>query len=168
MEILMRILVIIFEILYYSLFMKFSRKEGEFWKYILLFAFVSIVLFFTSSFNIYSYIIFMAITIVGLKKISKTSLYDMFVIFAMLLIKLLIEMIFAFTLPLIISNINVCKILLGIVKVLILILVKNKMNFIYLKLKKLWDNNNFYIRYLFTVFMFLYVISACVFIINYS
>ena len=45
----LNILVLIFEVLYYSMFMYYAKGEGKFWKYILLFSIVSI---FTGIFNI--------------------------------------------------------------------------------------------------------------------
>lgn len=167
MALFLRVFVIIFEILYYSLFMKFARKDGNLLKYIILFTMISIVLFFVSSFNIYAYLVFMILSLIGLKVIGKTSLYDMFIIFIMLLFKLVIEIVFAFSLNYFIVDINVCKILLGLIKVGTVLIIHNKLNILYIKLKECWFNNNFYIRYLFSVFMFIYIISACLFLINF-
>ena len=166
----MRILVIIFEILYYSLFMKFSRKEGKFWKYILLFTFIQLFFFFVTSNFFISYMLLILMILFGIKYVIKieTSLYDMMIIFIMLLFKLMIEFVFALTLPLLIENINVCKLILGFIKIIILLIIGRKMNPLYSKLKIMWNNNNFYIRYSFTVFMFLYVIFTCIFLIKMS
>lgn len=167
MGLFLRITVIIFEILYYSLFMKFARKQGNFWKYLLLFTVISIVLFFISSFNIYAYLVFMVISLFGLKLIGKTSLYDMFIIFIMILFKLLIELLFAFSLNYFIPDINLCKVLLGLIKTMIVITINDRFNILYTKLKACWSKNNFYIRYLFSIFMFIYIISACLFLIEF-
>lgn len=167
MGLFLRILVIVFEILYYSLFMKFARKQGNFWKYLLLFTVISIVLFFISSFNIYAYLVFMVLSLFGLKLIGKTSLYDMFIIFIMILFKLLIELLCAFPLNSLIPDINTCKIILGLIKVNTIMLIGNRFNILYNKLKTYWSKNNFYIRYLFSIFMFIYIISACLFLINF-
>ena len=168
MELLVYIIVLIFEILYYTLFMKFARKDGKFWKYLILFIIVNGTLFFTGSLNIYAYLVFMIITLLGMKRIGKISLYDMFVIFAMLLFKLFIELIIALPMNFLISNIDICKITVGIIKVLIVLIIRNKLSVIYNKLKSYWNKNNFYIRYLFSILMFIYVISACLFLINFS
>lgn len=170
MEILTRILVIIFEILYYSLFMKFSRKEGKFWKYILLFTFIQVFFFFVTSNFFISYMLLILMILFGIKYVIKieTSLYDMMIIFIMLLFKLIIEFVFALTLPLLIENINLCKLILGFIKIIILLIISRKMNPLYSKLKIMWNNNNFYIRYSFTIFMFLYVIFTCIFLIKMS
>lgn len=167
MGLFLRILVIVFEILYYSLFMKFARKQGNFWKYLLLFTVISIVLFFISSFNIYAYLVFMVLSLFGLKLIGKTSLYDMFIIFIMILFKLLIELLYAFPLNSLIPDINTCKIILGLIKVNTIMLIGNRFSILYNKLKTYWSKNNFYIRYLFSIFMFIYIISACLFLINF-
>ena len=54
----MHIIVLLFEVLYYSMFMKFARKEGKFWRYLLLFSLITIVLIFTGTGNLYVYLIF--------------------------------------------------------------------------------------------------------------
>lgn len=162
------IIVLIFEIFYYSLFMKFCRNDNKFWKYLLMFTIVNFILFFTGSLNIYAYLLFMILTMTGLKFIGKVTLYDMFVSFIMLLFKLFIELSFAYLLNYFIVNIEICKILLGIIKVMIIIIINKKLNVLYLKMKKYWNDNNFYLRYLFSILMFIYTISACIFLINIS
>lgn len=164
----LHIIVLIFEVLYYSMFMKFARKEGKFWKYLLLFSLITVILFIFNTNNLYVYLMFILLALYGLKYIVnvKISLYDMFVIFIMLILKLIIETPIYFVLYKYV-NIYINGIITGLIKFLILFLLKDKLNIVYINLKKKWDNNNFYIRYIFSIFMFLYCIFSCLFIIFY-
>lgn len=148
--------------------MKYARKEGSFYSYLFLFIIINILLMLTGSLNIYAYLIFMITSTFGLKIIGKTSLFDMFMIFLMLLFKLFIELLFAFELNFFIPNIDICKIILGLIKVGVIIYINNRLNIIYNKLKEKWNKNNFYIRYIFSTLMFIYIISACLFLINFG
>lgn len=162
------IIVLIAEVLYYSMFMKFARKQGKFWKYIITFIINTILVFIFNSMNILSYLVFIMFTLFALKYIIKikTSLFDMLVIFAMMLLKVLIEtptyMIFGNM-----FNIYVIGLIYSLIKIGLMLLLRNKLNILYKKLKKKWDNNNFYIRYIFTILMFAYSIISCIFIILY-
>lgn len=168
MELLLNIIVLVFEILYYSLFMKFSRKEGKFWKYILTFTLITIFFWFVGTNKIYSYLLLIFTILYGLKFIVKikVSLYDMLIIFIMLLFKVFIEtpifMLFYNFL-----SIYIIGLIYSILKIIILNLLKNKLNTMYKVLKIKWDNNNFYIRYIFTVFLFSYTIISSIFIVLY-
>lgn len=44
MAILLNAIVLIFEVLYYSMFMYFSKKEGKFWKYIVSFTIITLII----------------------------------------------------------------------------------------------------------------------------
>lgn len=168
MDILMNIIVLIFEVLYYSMFMKFARKEGKFWKYLLLFSLITIVLIFTGTGNLYVYLIFVLLTLYGLKYIvkTKTSLYDMFIIYIMLFVKLIIELAVSyFVYFLIINNTLIVTSVFAVIKIIVLLIMKNKMNLIYNRLKLKWDKNNFYIRYIFVVMNFLYIIGIAIYIL---
>ena len=136
----LHIIVLIFEILYYSMFMKFTKKEGKFWKYLLLFTLITIILFIFNTNNLYVYLIFILLALYGLKYIVnvKISLYDMFVIFTMLILKLIIETPIYFILYKYV-NIYINGIITGLIKFLILFLLKDKLNIVYINLKKKWD-----------------------------
>ena len=164
----LHIIVLLFEVLYYSMFMKFARKEGKFWRYLLLFSLITIFFYFFNTNNLYSYLMLILMILYGIKYIAnvKISLYDMFVIFIMLILKLIIETPIYFVLYKYV-NIYINGIITGLIKFLILFLLKDKLNIVYINLKKKWDNNNFYIRYIFSIFMFLYCIFSCLFIIFY-
>lgn len=163
----LHIIVLIFEVLYYSMFMKFAKKEGKFWKYLLLFTLITIILFIFNTNNLYVYLIFILCALYGLKYIVKTkiSLYDMFWVVLMLIIKTIIEIIFGLSINFIINNIEISKLILAFIKILLLFVFNQKLNMFYKKLKTKWDKNNFYIRYMFVILVYLYVIASCLFLI---
>lgn len=164
----LNIIVLIFEVLYYSLFMKFARPEGKFYRYLILFSLITIVMLFVGTSNLYSYLIFVILSLLGIKYLikEKAGLYDMLIIFIMLLIKLLIETPLYFMLNGMLS-IYLIGIITGILKVSMVLIFKNKINKFYLKFSNLWYKNNFYIRYIFSILMLIYCILSCLFIIFY-
>lgn len=169
MALFLRIVVILFEILYYSLFMKFARKEGKFWRYLVLFILFSIISFFMNDSMIISYAIILLLILYGLKYVVKLKItfYDLFFIFIMMLIKVFIEIILALTLTIFIKDIILCKVFMGIAKLLLLFIIKDKLNYLYENLHKKWNNNKFFIRYIFDILMFVYIIIACLFLIKF-
>ena len=54
------------------------------------------------------------------------------------------------------------------VKIFLLIIFKNNLYKFNIKLKKLWYNNNFYIRYIFTCLTYVYVILTLLLFIFYN
>lgn len=167
MSLILNVIVLIMEVLYYSLFMKFAKSEGKFWKYLLLFSLISIFFFFVGTNQIYSYLLLIIMILYGIKFIVKIkiSLYDAMFLFIMLLFKHIIEIPFSLLLYIFIKNIYIVTILVGFIKVIITLNLKEKINKIYSKISKLWNNNNFYIRYIFTTFMLLYTIVSCLYCI---
>ena len=118
--------------------------------------------------NIYTYLIFMGLTLLSFKYFvrCKPKLYDLMILVLMMLIKVIIEV--CFYLPLqAFFDIYKIAILHSIIKVILVFIFRNYLNLIYDKLKIYWDNNNFYIRYLFSVLMFVYCIISGIFIIMY-
>lgn len=166
----MNIIVLIFEILYYSLFMKFARKDGKIWKYFITFLLTTIIAAIFDSSKIYSYLLFIISSIMILKYLVKikSNLYDMLVIVVMLFTKIIIEfinvMIFynIFQLPII-----VVTAIFTIFKLLFILKAKNKLNKIYNIFLNKWNNNDFYVRYIFSVLMIIYVIIST-FVIIFS
>lgn len=169
MALLVYIVVLIFETIYYSLFMRYSRNESKLWKYLLLFSLINTFFFFVTTDMIFSYMLLVLMILYGLKYIVniKISLYDIFFIFVMMLLKLLIEIIIALPISIIINSIDIAKILVGIIKCVIVFSIRYHLNTLYVKLHKYWNENKFFIRYTFTILMFLYVIFSCVFLIKY-
>ena len=160
------LLILILEVLYYSLFMKFN-KNGNFIKYIVLFILVTILFAFVDTNKFYSYLILLMTILFGLKYIVKveTSLYDMLIITIMLLVKLIIEIFVIGILFMLIKNAYILSLIAGFVKILVLLPLKNKISHNYKSLKIIWDNNNFGVRYLFTLALFLYTIISFLFLI---
>ena len=162
----LHIIVLIFEVLYYSMFMKFARKEGKFWKYLLLFSLITLIGIFTlTNQNLISYLTLVLLMLYGIKYIVriKISLYDMLLIVIMLLLKLIIE----FIIMLIfyeLLNINqfISTMIFDFIKISFLLFFKDKIYSISQKFKRLWDNNNFYIRYIFTIGIYVYVIVSII------
>ena len=169
MEILMNIIVLIFEILYYTLFMKFARNDGKLHKYLLCFSIITFIGLIIGTKELWSYFVLVVLMLNGLKYIVKVkaTLYDMFVIMIMLFLNILIQLpIYLILYKILKINHFLTTMIFQVSKVLLIILIKNKMNIIYKKFKKLWDNNNFYIRYIFSCSTFIYVILIVALIIN--
>lgn len=164
----LNIIVLIFEVLYYSLFMKFARNEGKFHRYLILFSLITTLFYFVGTDKLYSYLFLILTILYGIKYIVKIkiSLYDVLFIFIMLILKLFIETPFYLILN---GGLSIYEIgiIMGIFKVIVLLILKNKINKLYIKLKDLWYKNNFYIRYIFSILMFIYCILSCLFIIFY-
>lgn len=161
------IIVLIFEILYYSMFMKFARKEGKFWKYLLLFTLVTISGLFIPTNILISYIYLVLIILYGLKYIIKlkTSLYDMLFVLIMIFTKTLIEFIVCMIIYFFTKDTVISIFIANIIKILSLLLFKNLINRYYIKLNKKWQNNNFYIRYIFSCLTYIYIIISILFIL---
>lgn len=169
-EILLNVVVLVFEVLYYALFMKFARKEGKFWKYLLSFGLVNIILLFIGTNQIYSYLLCIIMMLYGLKYIVgiKMTLYDMFFIMIMLMFKALTEHIVVLIFFVLFKQtILLTTFIFSALKFILLIILKNKLNLVYNYILIKWNNNNFYIRYLFTIFMFCYVIISIITILFY-
>lgn len=161
----MNVIVLIFEILYYSMFMKFARKEGKFWRYLLLFSLITIAFCFINVSNLFSYLILVLMMLYGLKYIVKIKviLYDMLLIVTMLLLKLIIEFVVIIIFyNLLDFNQLLTTIIFDLVKILFLFIFKNKIYKIAVKLKELWNKNNFYVRYFFIIGVYVYVIISII------
>jgi len=166
----LNIIVLMFEVLYYSLFMKLTRREGKFYRYIILFTIVSLIVAITNVKSFYAYMIFVLSTYVGLKYIvkSKVSFYEILVIVAMLLLNLVIELpVYLIAYKLLNISRFMTTIIFDIIKVIIVICLKNYLNIIYCKFMLLWKNNNFYIRYFTSIIVYLYVIITIILLILY-
>lgn len=165
----LNIIVLIFEIMYYSLFMKYSRKNGKLINYIILFIINTIITLILGNQNLVTYLFFILLTYINLKYIikEKVSLYDMLLITIMLLSNLVIELpIFVLFYKLMRCNHFVTTLIFELTKILLIVLLRNKMNKLYQKGKLIWDNNDFNIRYIFTILIYLYVIITIVLLIK--
>lgn len=168
MAILLNAIILIFEVLYYSLFMYFSKKEGKFWKYLINFLLITIIGLFIGTNNLLSYLLLVLLMFLGLKYIVnvKMSLYDMLIIVIMLFFKMFIEFIIYFPLS-IIGDMDyiLSTIIFETFKNLFLIVIASELNGFYKGLKKVWDQNNFYIRYIFSCCVYIYIIATVVLMI---
>lgn len=158
------LVVLVFEILYYSMFMKYARKEGKFSKYLLLFSISTLLILIFGNKGLESYIIFILFSYISLKYLVKTkvSLYDMFLIIIMLIFKLVIETIGFIVTYIILSNLILYLFSISILKIILTYILRNKISNLYKKFKIKWNNNNFYIRYIFISFTYIYVIITIV------
>lgn len=169
MNVLMNIIVLIFEVLYYSMFMYYAKKEGKFWRYILLFSLISIVLMFVGTKNLYSYLVFVVLSLFGLKYIikAKASLYDMLIIIIMIFFKIFVEASIFFINNLFIKNYLLFMIMIVLIKFILVCIFRKRLNTFYIKLKNKWDKNNFYIRYIFICLTYIYIIITIILLIFY-
>lgn len=166
--IVLNLIVLLFEVLYYSCFMYFAKREGKFWKYLVLFGIITLSGLFIKTNTFISYLYLVLAMLYGMKYVVKvkTTLCDMLTMLIMLLIKLLIEFPLSMILYLITSNILIISCVVGVIKIFLII---NFSDFIYKinkKITKLWNNNNFYVRYIFSCLAYVYVILSILFIMN--
>lgn len=170
MNLFFNVLTLAFEVIYYSMFIKLCKKEGKFIRYISLFTLITIMLMFIGTNQIYSYLVIVLLMLYGLKYIVKikVSLYDMLLLFLMLLFKIIIEYIVVLVFFNILKMpISINIVLFSIIKIVILYLLRNKMYNFNKYFNKEWVENNFYVRYIFTILVFVYVIISCITIIIY-
>lgn len=167
MEFILNIIVLVFEVLYYSLFMLYTRNEKKLYKYLILFFLITIIGLIIGTNNLPSYLLLVLMIVFGLKYIVglKITLYDMFVTVVMLLVKLIIELPIYVILSLFTNYNFILTIVSSITKMLLMLLLKNKMQILYIKGQGLWYKNNFYIRYIFSILMFIFTICSCIFLI---
>lgn len=167
MVILLNALVLIFEILYYSLFMKFCKRQNKLKNYIFCFAIITLIGLFIKTDYFISYPILIFLILYGLKYIAKikVTLYDMLVIFIMLLFKFIIEIPSSLIIYKLCNNIYISSAIVGLIKTCIILILNNKIGIFYNKFYKMWKNNNFYIRYIFSIMMFTYIITTFAYIV---
>ena len=164
------ILVLISEILYYSMFMYSCRKEGKFYKYLICFSLITIMGLFIGTNHLVSYLALILLMLYGMKYIVgiKITLYDALIIFIMLFVKVAIE-----TPVYMIGQGKYDIYELGIISSVCKLImfdfgfIRKFLNMMYIKLKVIWYKNNFCIRYIFSVGAFAYCIVSCIFIIFY-
>ena len=165
--ILLNILVLVFEILYYSMFMYYAKGEGKFKRYLLLFSLITIIGLFIGTNYLYSYLMLFIMIVLGMKYIIKikSKTYDKFFIYIMFLFKVIIEMILSYPIYFIVNNIYIATIIVGIIKNLLIYFNKLKIKNIYKKLNNVWNKNNFYIRYIFGILGIFYIMLSCIYLI---
>lgn len=162
------IMVLILEVLYYSLFMAFTRKEGKLINYCILFILVSLLGVILNTQDVTSYFILLFFIVFGIKYIVrvKTSMFEFLIVLIMLIYNIIIEtIIYLLIYRLIGLNYIITTIIFETIKIGTCLLLNNKLNIMYQKLKNLWNNNNFYIRYLTSIMIYIYTIINCAVII---
>ena len=90
---LINIIVLLLEILYYSLFMKFTKRDGSFIKYCILFILVTILGGILNTRDITNYFILLMFIVLGLKYVVrvKTTMFDFLIVLIMLVFNIIIE-----------------------------------------------------------------------------
>lgn len=161
------IIVLIFEILYYSMFMYYSKQEGKFWKYIMSFLITTIIVGFVGTKGLYSYIVFIVCVMTLLKKNANLKFLDIFTIIFMILLGVLIQLPL-YLLGNILHLIILFTFIYEILKVILVYVFRKQLRKIYLDYVEKWNNNNFYIRYIATILMYLYIIITVILLINFS
>ena len=159
----LNIIVLILEVLYYSLFLKFAKNENNFWRYILGFIIISIIGVFIKTNYLISYVLLIILIVSVLKFIARIKIknFDILVVVIMLLIKILIEGICVIIFyNLLNMNIFIVTLIFMTIKLLFVILLRKRMNKAYIVLNKKWDNNDFNIRYIFSIFILIYTIIS--------
>jgi len=152
--------VLILEVLFYSLFMKYSKKEGKLIRYVFVFIISSILVALLRNY-FPAYLLFIFSSYIGLKYIVriKPSLYDVLVIIVMLLLNVTIELpIYLIFFKLFHFNRDIVTIMFELVKLFVVMIGKKCFDENYLKFKNVWDHNDFNLRYGFTIMLYLYVI----------
>lgn len=166
MKAIANLIVIIFEIIFYSIFMKNIKGDGKLIKYILAFTISTIGLMVVGN-GLFGYLLFVLLCLFGMKYIAKTktSFFDFFAIIFMLLLKCAIEVIICLSCYAIVKNTFVALILANLVKLFIVGYYRIPFGNFYRLGKKLWDNNNFYFRYILMGSLYIYVICSVLFLI---
>lgn len=156
---LLNFIVLAFEIIYYSLFMKSIKREGKFWKYVVIFVISTIFTLIFSKYSILSYVFIIFSTLIVGKYILKINmkLYDFYLILAMMFFKILIEAI-TYTLFVNILGQYITIFLFEFLKILFVFIFNKALNKVYEKGMEVWKNNNFYIRYFTAIILILYLI----------
>lgn len=166
----MNIVVLIFEVLYYSLFMKFAKNDGKFYKYFITFALMTVILMILNTKELFAYNVACLIILFSFKYIIKitTTLFDLFYIIIMLLFKISIEFIIVILFfNLLNFNIMITTIIFELLKVILVIILSSKIKIFYNKLSIKWNNNNFNIRYVGSILIIIYTIISIVSLIFY-
>jgi hypothetical protein len=157
------LIIFLLEILYYTLFIKLSKREKGFIKYFLVFLLANAISLFVGFSSFYSYLFYFVEIVLLIKLLKvKFNLFDLLVIINSMLVKILIEFI-AFLILREKLDLFIWILILGIFKNLILFIFKNLLQYCYIGLYKMWVNNNFYIRYIFNIMVFVYIISSLLF-----
>lgn len=169
MKILANIIVLIFEVVYYSLFMKFSKDRGTLSKYLFLFCFITIIGGFIGTNLLISFAFLIFGTLIGMRYLInvKTSCFDLFIIIAMILFKYFIELMLY---PILgsVFDYYLLMVMIGPIKVLIIYLIRNKLKKVYKFCYQKWSENIFYVRYVCMCFLYIYFIISAIHLLLFN
>lgn len=162
-------ILLLVDIIFYSIFLYSCRKDGKISKYIVLGIIVTVLALIVGTNSLLSYLLLVMTFLLGLKYIVKvkTSLYDMFIIIVMLFTKVSLELLHFVIFYVVMENYSVVYILMIILKLLFLVVTKNNLYLFYERMKKLWLNNVFKIRYIFICCTYIYVIITALCLLNF-
>ena len=166
MKTIANLIVLIFEIMFYSIYTKNIKGEGKLSKYILTFIVGTIGLMIAGN-GLFSYLAFALLCLLGIKYIVKvkTSFFDFFMIIIMLLIKAAIETALCIVCFVITKNTFISLMIANVVKMLFVCKNRVPMRNYYQVLRKLWNSNNFYFRYILMSLLYIYIICSALFLI---
>ena len=131
------IIVLIFEVLYYSLFMTFTRGKEKFYKYLIAFIIITIIGLFINMRGLLSYFLLIMLILLALRYIvdKETKLYDILIIVMMLFISLLVEFpIYVLFYKILKFNHFFTTMMFQVIKIILVFIFRNKLNKIYLKI----------------------------------
>ena len=159
------IVSLISEIIYYSVFLKNCRNEGRTSKYILLSIAITILALLINTESLLSYLVLVLSFVLGLKYIVKvdTSLFDMLIVIVMLFVKVSLELISFVPLYMVFGNYTLYILFMIVLKIIFLLTTRKKLKYFYKRLKHLWLENTFKIRYIFICSTYIYVIITAIF-----
>lgn len=166
---LLNIIILLVDIFYYSSFLYFCRKENKYYKYYLPSLLVTIIALIFGTNDLLSYLLLVLAFMFGLKYLVriKTTLYDMFIVFIMLFVKVSLELIPFVIFYMILGNYPTVYVLMIVFKILFILFIKDKLNVFYERLKELWLKNVFKIRYIFICCSYIYVIITALCKLNF-
>lgn len=161
--VILNIVVLMFEILYYSLFMKFSKREGSIWKYLLLFTIITILIGFININYLITYFVLSVTSFYGLKTIYKIKVIDFPYINLMFIIKFVMEAICITTIG--IFNEFYAIILFSILKLCFVFAFRNRLFQLYKYMSEKWYKNDFIVRYISSILLIIYTLLALIYLL---
>jgi len=158
--------VLALEILFYTLFFKLSKRKGSIAIYTIVFTLSTVALYFLYDYRLIGYLLFVLISVIGLRYLtpSNNGAFDILLLLIAMLFKLILEPI-CFVPYIFYKDIYMCTIIASLIKILVIILLRGLLNKMYRKLLNDWNNNRFYIRYIASIGLMLYIIATCILLV---
>jgi hypothetical protein len=166
----MGIAVLIFEILYYALFMKVAKKGKSTIGYLLAFTIATAVNILLRSTELYTYILFIYISLILINYLTKdkTGMSDIITLIAMMMVKIIIEGATAIALYQLAGfSIILTTGIFTVLKFLFILVFQEQIYKFNKEMNKKWNRNDFNIRYITTALVLGYtIISILVLIVK--